>query len=115
MKKGNNYIKSLIIFSALALIGLICIQSYWMINGFDQQKNHHRDIIQSSLAEIVKEIEKYETLKKIERSGNLMQLLSATNIDSSVYNQVSKDLKLQDSILIEIDLQIKDIASNSIL
>jgi len=112
LKKGNNYIKGLVIISALALIGLICIQSYWMVNGIDQQKKYHEDKIKSSLYEIVTEIDKYETIKKAERHGNLQQLLNKTNTDPYVHDQLSKEFQLQDSLLKEIDLQLKDQSSN---
>ncbi len=108
MKKRNYYIKTLIIISALALVGLICIQSYWMINGIEQQKKHHQNIIKLSLAEIAKEVEKHETIKKAERSSGLIQPLNPTNSDPYLNDQITEILKLQDSLIKENKLQISE-------
>ena len=108
LKKRNYYIKTLIIISALALVGLICIQSYWMINGIEQQKKHHQNIIKLSLAEIAKEVEKHETIKKAERSSGLIQPLNPTNSDPYLTNQITEILKLQDSLIKENKLQISE-------
>lgn len=108
LKKRNYYIKTLIIISALALVGLICIQSYWMINGIEQQKKHHQNIIKLSLAEIAKEVEKHETIKKAERSSGLIQPLNPTNSDPYLNDQITEILKLQDSLIKENKLQISE-------
>ena len=108
LKKRNYYIKTLIVISALALVGLICIQSYWMINGIEQQKKHHQNIIKLSLAEIAKEVEKHETIKKAERSSGLIQPLNPTNSDPYLTNQITEILKLQDSLIKENKLQISE-------
>ena len=108
LKKRNYYIKTLIVISALALVGLICIQSYWMINGIEQQKKHHQNIIKLSLAEIAKEVEKHETIKKAERSSGLIQPLNPTNSDPYLNNQITEILKLQDSLIKKNKLQISE-------
>jgi len=107
LKKRNYYIKTLIVISALALVGLICIQSYW-IKGIEQQKKHHQNIIKLSLAEIAKEVEKHETIKKAERSSGLIQPLNPTNSDPYLTNQITEILKLQDSLIKENKLQISE-------
>jgi len=79
-----------------------------MINGIEQQKKHHQNIIKLSLAEIAKEVEKHETIKKAERSSGLIQPLNPTNSDPYLNDQITEILKLQDSLIKENKLQISE-------
>ena len=107
LKKGYKYIKIIIVLSSLALVGLICIQAYWMNNAIKQRKVQFQESIQISMHEIVQGVEKYETLKKAERNGSLQKLLGYSDIGVDFFNNLSEDLKLQDSILFELQKQIK--------
>ncbi len=107
MKRSKYYIKSIILFSTLALIGLICIQFYWMKSSVKQQKAQFHETINNSLREIIQRIEKHETLKKAERTGALSQVLGKSNISVDLYNSLSKNLQFQDSIYHELKNSLK--------
>ena len=106
LKKGNNYIKTLIIISALALIGLICIQSYWIIMGIDQQKKHHQDIIKLSLAEIAQELENYDLNRKTEIATDLNPSNSFKDLEPSISEKINEILAFQDSLIEENNFEI---------
>ena len=107
LKKGNNYIKTLIIVSAIALIGLISIQSYWILNGIEQQQKHHQNIIKLSLAEIADELEKHESLKKAKRNDGLEKSSENLNLKPSITDKITEIIKFQDSLVKEHNYQIE--------
>lgn len=105
MKKERNYIVLIIVLTTIALIGLTCFQAYWIQISIDQRKNQLKEQIQISIYEIVDRVEKFEALKKAERSGKLSALLGKSNSD--LFSELSKDIYLQDSILNELNIQLR--------
>ena len=57
--------------TTIALIGLTCFQAYWISFSISQRKIQIKEQFQISMYEIVERVDKFEAIKKAERSGKL--------------------------------------------
>ncbi|MEZ4720374.1 MAG: HAMP domain-containing sensor histidine kinase [Flavobacteriales bacterium] len=59
------HLKLVVTVVSLAMIGLITIQIYWIMNAFDQERNKIEHSASEALNEVVELIERHETLTKL--------------------------------------------------
>ena len=113
MKKEKNYINKIILVSLIALIGLTSIQAYWMYSAVKQQKSQFNRSIHICLHNIIREINKAETLKKVNVNNSkkmLLQLINKKNINNhisikdSLLNHVNKILDTSNTYLLDSSL-----------
>ena len=105
LKKEKNYIIFIIVVTTIALIGLTCFQAYWMSFSISQRKIQIKEQFQISMYEIVERVDKFEAIKKAERSGKLSSFLGDSNSD--LFIELSKDIYLQDSILNKLNFELR--------
>ena len=105
MKKEKNYIVFIIVLTTIALLGLTSFQAYWINSALKQRKIQIKEQVQTSLNEIVNRIEKFETIKKAERSGKLNKILGESN--PNLIGELSQDIYLQDSIVKKLNQYLK--------
>lgn len=105
MKKEKNYIVFIIVLTTIALTGLTIFQAYWINSAVQQRKIQFNEKVQLCVHEIVERIEKFETIKKAERTGNLANILGQSSTD--IFTNLSQDIHLQDSIVKEINKHLR--------
>ncbi len=87
MKK--NFIVILIVIMAIALTGLILLQSQWISNAINVENKNFNNLVEKSLSELVKELDKSETV--LYRQEDLISFSSKNNL-YGLANQVSTSL-----------------------
>lgn len=105
MKKEKNYIVFIIVLTTIALTGLTAFQAYWINSAVQQRKIQFDEKVQLCVHEIVERIEKFETIKKAERTGKLANILGQSSTD--IFTNLSQDIYLQDSIVKEINKHLR--------
>ena len=105
MKKEKNYIVFIIVLTTIALTGLTAFQAYWINSAVQQRKIQFDEKVQLCVHEIVERIEKFETIKKAERTGKLANILGQSSTD--IFTNLSQDIHLQDSIVKEINKHLR--------
>lgn len=105
MKKEKNYIVFIIVLTTIALTGLTAFQAYWINSAVQQRKIQFNEKVQLCVHEIVERIEKFETIKKAERTGKLANILGQSSTD--IFTNLSQDIYLQDSIVKEINKHLR--------
>ena len=105
MKKEKNYIIFIIVLTTIALTGLTIFQAYWINSAVQQRKIQFNEKVQLCVHEIVERIEKFETIKKAERTGKLANILGQSSTD--IFTNLSQDIHLQDSIVKEINKHLR--------
>jgi len=108
LRKEKNYINKIILVSLIALIGLTSIQAYWMYNSVKQQKLQFNRSIHICLHNIIREVNKAETLKKVNVSNskkNILQLINKNNqrinIKDTLLSHISKMLDTSNTYLLD--------------
>jgi two-component system phosphate regulon sensor histidine kinase PhoR len=97
----------LAVFMSLALIGLITMQSYWIINAFKVNENQFNQLVQRALTEAVSNVQRNETMSFIfDETGT-------ENLDSSIMNS-SNDLNYDTTISFRIDSSTNNYLSQNI-
>jgi len=105
LKKEKNYIVFIIVLTTIALTGLTAFQAYWINSAVQQRKIQFDEKVQLCVHEIVERIEKFETIKKAERTGKLANILGQSSTD--IFTNLSQDIYLQDSIVKEINKHLR--------
>ena len=91
--------------TTIALTGLTAFQAYWINSAVQQRKIQFDEKVQLCVHEIVERIEKFETIKKAERTGKLANILGQSSTD--IFTNLSQDIYLQDSIVKEINKHLR--------
>jgi two-component system phosphate regulon sensor histidine kinase PhoR len=71
----NRYIKWLVVSSAIALVGLIAIQVYWISNAFTLREQEFSDHVNAALAQVTRELAQRES--DVSGSGSSSLSISA--------------------------------------
>lgn len=74
LKKNSILLISFV--SAIALIGLISIQGYWINSAIEQRETEFKHKVRLAMFDIVKGVEHYENLKKVTNNNSATNLLN---------------------------------------
>ena len=110
MKKEKNYINKIILISLIALIGLTSIQAFWMYSAVKQQKAQFNRSVHICLHNIIKQVNKTETLKKVNISNSKKQLLQLINSKTNTNNNIN----IKDSLLYDVKKMLDNSNSYSL-
>ena len=82
LKKSSILI--LTVLSAVALIGLIAIQAFWITSTVHQREKHLDTVIKKSLISIVHQANKFEAISRLNSSKRMHQLFHSLNELSAI-------------------------------